>query len=108
MLLTFLAIPRFEGVVVFLVGAALLPARTFFGVLAAAALAAVAFEALVASGFLSATFLGAAALAAIAVFAFAATFLVEVDLTAVAFVEAALAGRPLGTDFDTGALAGLF
>lgn len=104
MLLTFLAVPRFEATAVFLMGAALLPARTFFGALAAADLAAAAFETLAASVFFSATFLGAEALV---VFAFATTFLAEVDLTAVAFVEAAFAGRPFVTGLGA-TLAGLF
>ena len=108
MLLTFLAAPRFEGVAVFLAGATLLPARTFFGALATAVLAAALFEALVASDFFSATFLAAEALVAVTVFVFAAAFLVEVDLTVDAFVEAVFAGRPFGTDFGATTLAGLF
>ena len=108
MLLTFLAAPRFEGAAVFLVGATLLPARTFFGDLAAAVLAAALFEALVASDFLSATFLAAEALVAVTVFVLAAAFLVEADLAADAFVVAVFAGRPFVTGFGATALAGLF
>jgi len=103
----FLAVPRFERVVVFLVGAAFFPASTFFGALLAAALAAAAFEAL-GSGFLSATFLEAAALAVATVFAFVVALLAVVDLAAVAFVVAAFTGRALGTGFGAGTLAGLF
>lgn len=106
---TFLAAPRFEAVVGFLVGAALLPARTFFGALAlgATALAAALLEALVASGFFSATFLVAEAFAAVIVFAFTGTFLAEVDL-ADALVEAVFTGRPLVAGFGAATLAGLF
>lgn len=111
MCLTFLAVPRFEGAVVFLAGAAFLPARTFFGGLAAAALAATVFADLATSAFFSATFLAAlaaGALTAVRVLAFVATLLAEADLTAAAFVEAVFAGRPFVTDFGAGALAGLF
>lgn len=106
MLLTFLADARFEGTVVFFVGTAFLPARTFLGALEAAALVALAFVVLAASDFFSTTFLGGVVLTA--VFAFAMTLLAEVDLTAVAFVGAALAGRAFAKDFKAIALAGLF
>lgn len=108
MLQTFLAVPRFEGTVVFLTGAVLLPARTFFGALAAAALAAATFETLVASDFFSATFLGAEALAVVTVLAFATTFLPEVGLTTLAFAGAAFVGRPFVAGFGATTLAGLF
>lgn len=85
-----------------------MPARTFFGALATAALAAALFEALVASDFFSATFLAVEALAAVVVFAFTGAFLVGVDLAADALVEAVFAGRPLVTDFGATTLAGLF
>lgn len=107
MSLTLLAVPRFEGAVTFLVGAAFLPARTFFEALAAASLAAADLGTLVASNFFSATLLGAEALAVVTVFAFGTTFLAEVDLTAVAFAEAIFAGRPFVTGLGT-TFAGLF
>jgi len=99
----FLAVPRFEGVVVFFAGAGFLPARIFFGALAAAA-----FETLVVSDFFSA-FLGATVLTpAVAVFDFVTDFLETADLAATAFVEAALAGRALVTGLGATAFAGLF
>ena len=103
-----MAVPRFEGAVVFLVGTAFLPARTFFGTFATAALDVVPLEALVVSTFFAATFLAAAAFAAVTVFVTA--FLpAEVDLTADAFVEALFAGRAFVTGFGAATtLAGLF
>lgn len=89
--------------VVFFAGASFLPARTFFGALAAAT-----FETLVVSDFFSA-FLGATAFTpAVTAFDFVTAFLAPVDLAATAFVEAALAGRALVTGLATATFAGLF
>lgn len=106
--LTFLAVPRFEGAVVFLAGAAFLPARTFFGALLAAALVAAGFEDLATSAFFSTAFLGAMVREVVTAFVFANGFLTEADLAAIAFVGPALTGRAFGTDLGAVTLAGLF